>query len=486
MSRYTLRRPEYIKGAETSKYFPSTAIVILISLVIYIACTVASTIVGVVYGLSSSLSKNGSLDVNALLSNLLLVTLFCLGLITLFTAIHVRFIEKRPLRTIGLVKERFALKYIIGFGAGVILLAAVVLPALLTIPGEFTGLKASALIYLAAFIVQSAGEEVLFRGYMLSALTRRGGVVWAVVVSSIVFGLYHIPYPVMQLISAALIGAVLSLFVLRTGSLWSAMGLHAAWNFCLGLITKDVSIFKTDYNFYSVSLPETGPLWLDITQFAILLAVAALLLFAGKNRLVVRKTEERVLIDKAYRMAKQTITDKGQMAYAMRVSELTEDSGGKAAALIYHALSFGASPEYTIRTFGESMFSEADALAVRYGDTPEDYWKRVMQYPAAMSVKNAERRLEEIRRPKGLAGGPGAGFAGLIQCPMLRWSINADYCRNIVQAVDGTASAGPESPVRGTSSASGDYIAMLDHSICRACPVRQTGRYYGEGNYCSS
>jgi len=106
------------------------------------------------------------------------------------------------------------------------------------------------------------------------------------------------------------------------------------------------------------------------------------------------------------------------------------------------------------------MFFTVDAMMVRHGEGPEDYWRRVSQYPAALSVKDAERRLEEIKRPKYTVGAGELLAEGRAQCPMLRWGIASDHCRRVMQAVDGAVTAD-------------DYMKVLDHGICRACPVRQ-------------
>ena len=46
-------------------------------------------------------------------------------------------------------------------------------------------------ILLVCFALQSSMEELLFRGWMLSAITAKFGVVFAVVLSSLVFNLLH-------------------------------------------------------------------------------------------------------------------------------------------------------------------------------------------------------------------------------------------------------------------------------------------------------
>lgn len=88
----------------------------------------------------------------------------------------------------------------------------------------------------ALFLFAAALEEVLFRGYLLTA-TRDGlGDRWAIVATAILFGLVHLGNPnvtPLAFLDIAWIGAVLGLWVLRTGSLWGPIGAHAGWNFAL-------------------------------------------------------------------------------------------------------------------------------------------------------------------------------------------------------------------------------------------------------------
>jgi uncharacterized protein len=103
-----------------------------------------------------------------------------------------------------------------------------------------------------AFTAIGVGEEVVFRGYILRnaaeglrGLTGHGprGETWAVfaawVLSSLLFGLYHIFNPASSWISTVnlfLVGMLFGLPVVLTGRLGLAIGLHIAWNFAQGTI----------------------------------------------------------------------------------------------------------------------------------------------------------------------------------------------------------------------------------------------------------
>jgi uncharacterized protein len=71
-------------------------------------------------------------------------------------------------------------------------------------------------------------EELVFRGFLIWLITAWLGLVAAVIISSIIFGFGHIYLGVAQVPRTALIGMVLALIVVGTGSLWPAMVIHAA------------------------------------------------------------------------------------------------------------------------------------------------------------------------------------------------------------------------------------------------------------------
>ena len=93
-------------------------------------------------------------------------------------------------------------------------------------------------------IVTAAGEEIGWRGYMLTRLVQ-AGVPARLVVSGIIWGLWHVPailtgqygagpYPFLSaalfLMFAVGMSAFWGTLRLKTGSVWSAVFGHAAWN----------------------------------------------------------------------------------------------------------------------------------------------------------------------------------------------------------------------------------------------------------------
>lgn len=151
--------------------------------------------------------------------------------------------------------------------------AAIALPsALLLAVGMFAfapaedGSSLATGAYLLWVLVPAAfGEELLARGYLFSLLREFAGWRLAIAVTSIGFGLLHLPNPgsnPQAIITVVLAGVFLGLVLVRTASLYAAWTAHAAWNIVLAAVLHaDVSGITfagtPDYQ-----LVDTGPDWL--------------------------------------------------------------------------------------------------------------------------------------------------------------------------------------------------------------------------------
>lgn len=93
---------------------------------------------------------------------------------------------------------------------------------------KYTGL------WLAGMLCVGMGEELQFRGYAQAALTRGLGFWPAAVLLSLLFGGDHLQKPMetpLDIGNIVLLGLFMAYSVRRTGSLWFAIGFHAAFDF---------------------------------------------------------------------------------------------------------------------------------------------------------------------------------------------------------------------------------------------------------------
>lgn len=159
-----------------------------------------------------------------------------------FLWVLLAFWYKRPFSTLGLEKRQPAAYVrrgtwiaLVMMGATGLIVAAlpqttVARGTLLTAPLAATG---GALLALAGTTIQSSGEELLFRGWLLPSLGVRFGPRIGVAASSILFGLAHGSnqnVTLLGLMNLMLFGLCLALLALSEGGLWSACAWHAIWN----------------------------------------------------------------------------------------------------------------------------------------------------------------------------------------------------------------------------------------------------------------
>ena len=152
-------------------------------------------------------------------------------------------IEKRKLFSMGFNKRGLVFEYILGLFLGALMIALPALVCYLTGCVSFSfDASVSPLVivlFFVAFILQGMGEEVLFRGYLMTSLARRHNVWVAIIVSAIMFSIFHIPnsnFSIIAFINIFLFGIFAGVFTLKRGNIWAVSALHTAWNFLQGNI----------------------------------------------------------------------------------------------------------------------------------------------------------------------------------------------------------------------------------------------------------
>jgi membrane protease YdiL (CAAX protease family) len=111
-------------------------------------------------------------------------------------------------------------------------------------------------------------EELTFRGYLLQNLKDGIGIRWAVLLSSIIFGLLHLLNPNATILSGIIIILITFILVLgwlRTGQLWIPFGLHAGWNFFMGPVFGFPVSGMLEDSFLKIKI--NGPNWITGGEF---------------------------------------------------------------------------------------------------------------------------------------------------------------------------------------------------------------------------
>jgi len=149
--------------------------------------------------------------------------------------------EKRPLDDYGLPpRQAFGLRFWEGgfWGFAMLSLVLACLLALGYLRIDTVALNGPAVFryalgWGAVFLAVSFNEELAFRGYWLFAMARRLRFWRAAVILSLIFGMAHVPNHGENVLGIAQVVAIALLFCLtirRTGTLWFALGFHAAWD----------------------------------------------------------------------------------------------------------------------------------------------------------------------------------------------------------------------------------------------------------------
>jgi membrane protease YdiL (CAAX protease family) len=200
--------------------------------------------------------------------------LFGLGGTLLVTYLFCRFIDKRPMQSLGLAYHTPFLKHgLTGllFGGVLITTGFVILWALGYLQASFSSSTNIGLILLqiAIMVVVSFNEEISMRGYVLNNFSQSIPPGWALLLSSVIFAVFHLlnaNIAVLPFISLVLAGILLGVYYIGRKNLWFPIGLHFAWNFFQGPVLG----FEVSGNNIGGSIIEqnlTGPNWLTGGSF---------------------------------------------------------------------------------------------------------------------------------------------------------------------------------------------------------------------------
>lgn len=172
----------------------------------------------------------------------IVIQLFTTLIPAVLAIVYCRFIERRNLRSMGFVKDKAAVKYLLGMGIGFAAFSAALLIVVLTGNAEYAGLGtiSSPLMYLLiclGWIIQGAQEEIICRGWLMCSLSARLPMWAAVLINSAFFSVMHLfnsGFSLLAALNILLVGIFLSLLAVRTGSIFASCALHSVWNFVQG------------------------------------------------------------------------------------------------------------------------------------------------------------------------------------------------------------------------------------------------------------
>ena len=197
---------------------------------------------------------------------MLILTAF--SLLGSFAALWVatKFIDRKPLMSIGLSVKDKANEMLIGLGFALAFIGGLFLVLWLigaiNITG-YVGFKPGVFIVSIMLFMAAFDEELIFRGYILNNMMDSTGNRWiALAGSSLLFALLHSGntnvwstwVPMTELFAA---GFILGISYTFTKNLWFPTFFHFGWNFFQGLFGFEISGFNVD-SWKIISHENTG------------------------------------------------------------------------------------------------------------------------------------------------------------------------------------------------------------------------------------
>jgi len=110
--------------------------------------------------------------------------------------------------------------------------------------------------FIAIAVIPSVCEEILFRGYILRAFEKSWGIIVAILISGLFFGLFHLQAA--NLIPLATLGIILAVMTWLSGSIWPAIFAHFINN---GMAVV-VGINYPELFFQDITYDTLPPVWL--------------------------------------------------------------------------------------------------------------------------------------------------------------------------------------------------------------------------------
>jgi membrane protease YdiL (CAAX protease family) len=151
-----------------------------------------------------------------------------------------KLIDKQSVLSMGFRWKGYGKHAAAGFFLGILLLSAgalvlVLLQFLFFTSAEFH--PGELLLSLLFFIIVAFTEEIAFRGYILNNLLQSTNKWTALIVSSLLFSLFHAAnanISVLALLNIFVAGFLLGINYIFTRNIWFAVFLHFSWNFFQG------------------------------------------------------------------------------------------------------------------------------------------------------------------------------------------------------------------------------------------------------------
>jgi membrane protease YdiL (CAAX protease family) len=254
------RRPRFLQSLD-----PGPVLVRVLLFVVLVV--VFSATLGTLAALARLITPSGDL------TNSLFYSELTKAIGTLLAAWVMSWLEGRRLGEFGLpLSSGYAKFFLTGAVFGIVEISGII--GVLAVAGYYSfgslevhgvNLLKWALFWAVSFVIVGFFEEYAFRGYLQFALTKGFGFWAATIVTSVIFGVVHLANPGESwpgILGVIAVGLFWCFTLKRTGTLWFAFGMHAAFDFGETFLfsVPDSGVVFTGA--LSSAVFHNGPVWL--------------------------------------------------------------------------------------------------------------------------------------------------------------------------------------------------------------------------------
>ena len=216
----------------------------------------------------------------------------------LFFILFSKKINKIKLDKIGIDKNLKT--FFKGLLIGILSLSLIIIPLVIFGAVKFNGLNNSMnwllfILYLFGYLIQSAMEEIICRGYILHKLKERIQLVLAIFISILFFSVGHIAklfdagilIGIIGIANLFLISMIWITTTLKDKNIYSAIGFHFIWNFALfsiiGLNLSGIEATNSIFKFSDVNSFFTGSSYGIESSIITTIILSVVLLITKRN-----------------------------------------------------------------------------------------------------------------------------------------------------------------------------------------------------------
>jgi membrane protease YdiL (CAAX protease family) len=178
--------------------------------------------------------------------------------------IFTRYLDRRSFKSVGFQMKGYEEDIFLGIAVGTVIMSLGFLILLSLNEINVTGSDfdlCKLLTGIAVFVFVAFNEEIFMRGYILNNFLQSMNKYLALVLSSLIFSLFHIfnsHFDVMSFVSILLAGILLGISYIYTKNLWFPIALHFSWNFFQGTIFGFEVSGKSMYSVINQNLAENN------------------------------------------------------------------------------------------------------------------------------------------------------------------------------------------------------------------------------------